>query len=908
MLPIGHQLGAYRIDRWLGAGGIATVYQATHIAMATRHALKALDQPHRAKREVRESWRRQAQHMFHLGLHPHIVRATDLVDTAETMALVFDLADGGDLATALYSQAAPLAWPAAWQVLEPIVSAVAYAHDRGFVHGDLHPENILLVAGGEWPGVPVVTGFADPEAVAGPRRPLAWMGSELHRSPEHHAWSAPIGPASDVWALGMLAWRLVRGCLPLAADAIGLRSRLYSGHVELPRLSGVPRYVADTVAAALHIDPSQRPQDAAQLAAGLTGSKTANERLSGACFRVAQDLVTVSQDFEDEAVSAVWYPVWQAELAAFRDAVLESADDPAEVRALAQLWDMPQSVAEAVADEASAGYAPAPNTWSTVPSTIDGRLPTAPSTTTAIERVWWASDFPQLPPDPVDVWRWPVEFLEDWPQAEVAAHLDAKPSGAHAFSLDIRQLGDARVMAALHRLTSRSMCVLELQNYVDGDDWDRDADADSEMAQTATHAAFVDSVVGQLPRALAAWVWSSHGLSASRLPAWPVHQSWELGVHLDDDIADAELAEVAALPNLTRLTLTSTTMTDAKCASLQRLRRLRDLDIVFCDNLTDRGLAHIVSLATLQRLTLVACPALTYAALEYVGHLRQLRHCRISSCMELPAGRIRPLARLPVLQHLGLGRGTALSDDGLADVSQIQSLASLRVHDSAAVTDVGLAHLRQLPELRLLDLEQGLQVTEDGLAAHVASLTNLTALGLRACPGITDRGLASLGSLSRLEWLDLLGCMAITDAGVASLSAFADLGHLALSLTRGVTPRGLHALARLPSLQHLTLGDCYGLTTKGIAHLTALQGLTTLALSRGHNLTDASLALVRGLPSLQALHLQDCPLLTDDSLTTLASLPALRNVSLRRCPSLTVEGVRLLRVRRPDLQVFNPPY
>jgi hypothetical protein len=110
MLRPQEQVGSYRILRFLGAGGMGSVYEAEHTAMGTRHALKVLGDQYVHSPGVRERFRREAQLMFRLGNHPHIVRATDLVDTAETMALVVDLVDGGDLGQALDARPGPLDW------------------------------------------------------------------------------------------------------------------------------------------------------------------------------------------------------------------------------------------------------------------------------------------------------------------------------------------------------------------------------------------------------------------------------------------------------------------------------------------------------------------------------------------------------------------------------------------------------------------------------------------------------------------------------------------------------------------------------------------------------------------------------------------------------------------------------
>ena len=257
-------LGAYRVVRFLGAGGMGSVYEVEHAVMRTRHAMKVLGDQYRRSPAVRERLRREAQLMFQLGAHPHIVRATDYVETDDAAGVVIDLLDGGDLGQSLDARPGPLPWHEACRILEPIVSAVAFAHASHVVHRDLKPENVLLRRDGTWPGVPMVADFGIAKVLGSEHatRTQARMGTAGYGAPEQFRNAKEVGPEADVWSLGMLTYRLVTGALPVDPEDNMALLKLYEGLTPVPRLTGVPDAVAHAVEAALNPDPGQRPRDA----------------------------------------------------------------------------------------------------------------------------------------------------------------------------------------------------------------------------------------------------------------------------------------------------------------------------------------------------------------------------------------------------------------------------------------------------------------------------------------------------------------------------------------------------------------------------------------------------------------------------------------------------------------------
>ncbi len=267
MLRDGTIVKAYRVERLLRSGEMGSVYEVTHTVMRTRHAMKVAADRSLGSPAVRARFRREAQLMFALGTHPHIVRATDVLEDEELMALVIDYVDGGDLGEALDQRPGGLPWAEAWRILAPIVSAVAFAHEKHVVHRDLKPGHILLRKEGRWPGVPCLAGFGGARVLGAPSHAdLEPVGAlTCHDAPERARATDEVGPEADVWSLAMLAWRLVSGRLPVQpGDEAGLGS-LHAGRLPVPRLDDVPEAVAHALSAALSVDPRQRPMHAGVL-------------------------------------------------------------------------------------------------------------------------------------------------------------------------------------------------------------------------------------------------------------------------------------------------------------------------------------------------------------------------------------------------------------------------------------------------------------------------------------------------------------------------------------------------------------------------------------------------------------------------------------------------------------------
>jgi len=294
-------MGRYRLLEWLGAGGMGSVYKAEHPLMKRVVALKILgDAPRRsavelcpnAMRLAAARCRREVEAAARLS-HPNIVAAFDAVRARGKLILVMEYVEGVDLGK-LVAQAGPLPTPLACEAVCQAALALQYAHDRGLLHCDVKPSNLLLVH----PPVPKWNSDALMELIDG-RRPirvkLLDMGlarriddsdglaeSDLDGTPDYLApergGGDPPDGRCDLYSLGCTFYHLLTGQPPFpGGDWAGklLRHRLDScGPIRTLR-PDLPVKVAAVVARLMARDPADRYATAADAARAIEACSAA---------------------------------------------------------------------------------------------------------------------------------------------------------------------------------------------------------------------------------------------------------------------------------------------------------------------------------------------------------------------------------------------------------------------------------------------------------------------------------------------------------------------------------------------------------------------------------------------------------------------------------------------------------
>jgi eukaryotic-like serine/threonine-protein kinase len=205
-------IGPYRIVEKIGRGGMATVYKAHHAALARYVAIKILPDFLAAEPGFKERFQQEAVAVAKLR-HPNILAVFDYGDVDGTTYIVNEFVDGGTLSDQL-GQPLPIDYVVS--TLKPIGGAIDYAHARGILHRDIKPSNILM----NMEGTPILGDFGLAKMLeSGPGLTQAGMivGTPEYMSPEQCTGDV-LGPAADLYALGVVAYQMLTGQLPFKAE------------------------------------------------------------------------------------------------------------------------------------------------------------------------------------------------------------------------------------------------------------------------------------------------------------------------------------------------------------------------------------------------------------------------------------------------------------------------------------------------------------------------------------------------------------------------------------------------------------------------------------------------------------------------------------------------------------------
>jgi serine/threonine protein kinase len=259
----GKQLGPYRVVAPIGAGGMATVYQAYQPGMDRYVALKILPQHLARDPQFLARFQHEAKIIANLQ-HPHILPVFDFGEAENYTYLVMPFVATGTLAATLHGQ--PLPIEQIDRIISQVGDALDYAHSYQIIHRDVKPSNVLIDARGNC----LLTDFGIAKMVAGTVQLTVTggiVGTPAYMSPEQ-AQGASIDPRSDIYALGVVLYELATGRVPFTAET-PLAVVLKHIHDPLPPPRtlnpGIPDSLERIILKALAKDPIDRYQTAADL-------------------------------------------------------------------------------------------------------------------------------------------------------------------------------------------------------------------------------------------------------------------------------------------------------------------------------------------------------------------------------------------------------------------------------------------------------------------------------------------------------------------------------------------------------------------------------------------------------------------------------------------------------------------
>ena len=260
---IGTVLAGHRIEAVLGRGGMGTVYRARHVRLDKTRAIKLLS-PHLAEDEgfrgrFEREWRAAAEID-----HPSIVEVLDAGEQDGRLYIVMRFVDGVDLHEVIAKEGA-LPPERAVALLAPVAAALDAAHDRGLIHRDVKPSNILVAAGDT--AYLSDFGIAKSSSTRGLTKTGLFVGTVDYAAPEQIE-SKPLDRRTDVYALGGVLYSCLTGAPPYERDT-DLQVMLAQLHDPAPapseKRSGLPRGLDGVVGRAMAKPMDERYATCAEL-------------------------------------------------------------------------------------------------------------------------------------------------------------------------------------------------------------------------------------------------------------------------------------------------------------------------------------------------------------------------------------------------------------------------------------------------------------------------------------------------------------------------------------------------------------------------------------------------------------------------------------------------------------------
>jgi len=301
--------GRYRIERVLGTGGMGAVYEAEHIEIGKKVALKVLHPQFSRQADLVARFRREARAASKVG-HPNIVDVTDSGTTPDgDVYFVMERLDGLDLGEVLRHERR-IAPDRVVAIGTQVCRALSAAHAAGIIHRDLKPENIFLVSREGVPDFVKVLDFGIAKQDMGnqnlPRRlttPGIAMGTPEYMAPEQAAGKAIDGRV-DIYSVGAILYEMLTADPPHhGANVMEILAKKATESPTPPRAINpdVPEALEEVVMRCLERDPDRRPQTMGALEYELTKSMKGRGSAVAAVLGLKPSEEVMSSTWGDES-------------------------------------------------------------------------------------------------------------------------------------------------------------------------------------------------------------------------------------------------------------------------------------------------------------------------------------------------------------------------------------------------------------------------------------------------------------------------------------------------------------------------------------------------------------------------------------------------------------------------------
>jgi len=272
---IGTRILNYEIKSLIGEGGMGAVYMAEHLQVNRKVAIKVLHPKFLKNEEIKQRFKNEAATLSHLH-HPNIVGLFDYLEDETGLYLIMEYVDGVQLDDYISNTTGPMPEEKAIPLMKQILSAFAYAHEKGIVHRDIKPANIIISQTNEVKildfGIAKILGESNNMTKTGTQ-----MGTVYYMSPEQvQGKKADI--RSDIYSLGVTFYQMLTGVNPY--QSLTTEYEVYTKIVkeDLPPANqiypGVSAYLVSILKFTLEKDPDLRFQNCTEILKALEDKDT----------------------------------------------------------------------------------------------------------------------------------------------------------------------------------------------------------------------------------------------------------------------------------------------------------------------------------------------------------------------------------------------------------------------------------------------------------------------------------------------------------------------------------------------------------------------------------------------------------------------------------------------------------
>jgi serine/threonine-protein kinase len=269
--------GRYTLSTTLGKGGMATVYGGFDTMLEVERAVKVLSPTLCSNDKVQKRFMAEARAMAKLR-HPNIVTIFDVGIDGETPYIVMEKVDGGAVIDWL-DHHGPQSPDVAGHIILGVLAGLQASHDRGIVHRDIKPHNMLLTRD----GLVKITDYGIANVAEDERsftKTGTVMGTLAYMPPEQRVSAKGVGPTADIFATGASLFAILTTKEPFDLYNESLFEQLYDG---------IPGAIQSVIMKACHYDPTSRYQSANAMTVALKRALTELDIPIAQNFQISMD-------------------------------------------------------------------------------------------------------------------------------------------------------------------------------------------------------------------------------------------------------------------------------------------------------------------------------------------------------------------------------------------------------------------------------------------------------------------------------------------------------------------------------------------------------------------------------------------------------------------------------------------